>query len=127
LSTARGPEHLRIALRPGKVLEALGIPYMVCGSTASSLHGEPRTTYDLDIVVDIRREQVPGLLRELEGEFFLDPAALDMALATTTGCNILHRDTAFKIDLIMVKDRPFVASSLRDVSLDRWRRNRACA
>ncbi len=80
---------------------------MVCGSTASSLHGEPRTTYDLDIVLDLRRDQMDALLRRLEGEFLVDPAAMEMALTTNTSCNILHRDTAFKIDLVMLKHRPF--------------------
>lgn len=107
MSTAHVPEHLRIALRLGEVFERLGIPYMVCGSTASSLHGEPRTTYDLDVVVDLRRHHVAGLLHELESEFLLDPTALEMALTTTSSCNILHRDTAFKIDMVMIRDRPF--------------------
>jgi hypothetical protein len=33
-------------------LEAAGIPYMITGSVASSFHGEPRATRDLDIVID---------------------------------------------------------------------------
>ncbi len=34
-------------------LDHLGIGYMVGGSTASSLYGEPRTTRDIDIVVEV--------------------------------------------------------------------------
>jgi hypothetical protein len=107
LSTPRIPEHLRIALRLGEALDAVGIPSMVCGSTASSLHGEPRTTYDLDIVVDLRQDQVEALRLELEGEFLLDAAALQAAVKENSRCNILHRDTAFKIDLVLLKERPF--------------------
>jgi hypothetical protein len=40
-------------------LEALGIPYMVAGSVASSHHGLPRATNDADIVVDPTPE-APG-------------------------------------------------------------------
>ena len=50
-------------------LEALGIPYMVAGSVASSHHGLPRATNDADIVID--------------------------------------PETAFKVDLIVRKERPF--------------------
>jgi len=41
-------------------LEALGIPYMIAGSLASSHHGLPRATNDADIVIDpspARRER----------------------------------------------------------------------
>lgn len=36
----------------GDRLEAAGIPYMVVGSMAGSFHGYPRTTADIDIVID---------------------------------------------------------------------------
>ncbi len=34
-------------------LDAAGIPHMVAGSFASTFHGEPRTTHDVDIVIDL--------------------------------------------------------------------------
>jgi hypothetical protein len=34
------------------MLERLGIPYLAAGSLASSVHGEPRSTNDVDLVVD---------------------------------------------------------------------------
>jgi len=39
-------------------LEGLGIPCFVTGSTAAIAYGEPRFTNDLDVVVDLTREQV---------------------------------------------------------------------
>jgi hypothetical protein len=36
-----------------EVLDRLEIPYAVGGSVASSAHGIPRTTLDVDLVVDI--------------------------------------------------------------------------
>ena len=33
-------------------LERARVPYMITGSVASSYHGEPRATRDLDIVID---------------------------------------------------------------------------
>ena len=35
-------------------LKAAGIEYMVSGSIASSLQGEPRSTHDIDIVIAVR-------------------------------------------------------------------------
>ena len=40
------------------VFESLEIPYAVGGSLASSLHGIPRATQDVDIVADLQLHQV---------------------------------------------------------------------
>ena len=37
-----------------QALETSRIEYMITGSVASSLHGEPRSTYDIDVVVAIK-------------------------------------------------------------------------
>lgn len=39
-------------------LERLGIPYLVTGSTATIAFGEPRFTNDIDVVVDVRLDQL---------------------------------------------------------------------
>jgi hypothetical protein len=51
-------------------LEALGIPYMVAGSFASSHHGLPRATNDADIVVDPSPEALDALLAALAAECY---------------------------------------------------------
>lgn len=46
-------EPLAIAVRVGATLDALGIDWLVGGSVASSIHGIPRATQDIDIVADL--------------------------------------------------------------------------
>ena len=63
-------------------LEAAGIDYMVSGSIASSLQGEPRATHDIDIVVAIRAP-ASDVARQLkaafpEPDFYLDEPYLDL-------------------------------------------------
>lgn len=43
-------------------LKRIGIDYMITGSVASSLQGEPRATHDLDVVVEIDESSVRALL-----------------------------------------------------------------
>ena len=43
-------------------LDSAGIPYMLTGSYASSVHGAPRATQDLDIVIAPTRGQLLELL-----------------------------------------------------------------
>ena len=57
-----------------KKLEEAGIDYMVVGSVASILYGEPRMTRDMDIVVELKS----GASRKLksffrEEEYYLPP------------------------------------------------------
>jgi len=39
-------------------LEAMGTPFMVAGSHASSLHGQPRATNDIDLVIEPTAEEL---------------------------------------------------------------------
>ncbi len=50
----RGPpvtEQGRFLSRLAHLLEACGIPAMLTGSLASSFHGQPRTTNDVELVI----------------------------------------------------------------------------
>jgi hypothetical protein len=90
------------------VLQGLGIPYMLTGSLASSIHGEPRTTLDIDVVIDPSAGVVDRLVAELEQrEYYVDPEAADEAVRNREQFNAIDRQGGWKVDLILRKDRPF--------------------
>jgi len=94
-------------------LERLGIPHMVTGSVASSFHGRPRSTHDADVVVDPSREQLDLLVQILgEAGFYVDSARARDALSRRLQFNVIETQCAFKIDLIVRKDRPFSRGEL---------------
>jgi hypothetical protein len=88
-------------------LERAGIPYMVTGSLASSYHGEPRATRDVDIVIDPEPGALASLVDDLQAaEFYVDrDVALD-ALASRSQFNAIGPG-ASKVDFIIRRDRPF--------------------
>lgn len=45
-----------------RVIEAADIPYMLTGSYASSVHGTPRATQDIDIVIAPSESQLTALI-----------------------------------------------------------------
>ena len=45
-------------------LEAAGIPYMVTGSFVSAVHGNPRATHDIDVVIAPTAQQLQMLIRD---------------------------------------------------------------
>lgn len=89
-------------------LESLGIPYMLAGSVASSHHGRPRATNDADIVIDPTAEALDELVAALLADgYYVDPQIAREALRARRLFNAIDPETAFKIDLVIRKDRPF--------------------
>ena len=69
-------------------LERAGVPYMITGSVASSYHGEPRATRDLDIVIDPDPGGISLLVGELEADgLYVDAEAAVRALESRTQFN----------------------------------------
>lgn len=107
-----------VTLTVTAALEQCGIRYTVGGSLASSFAGEPRSSIDADVVVDMRQEQIEPLLAVLGDEFYADADGLRRAIRTGSSTNLVHRPTGVKVDL-------FAASSLLDrQQLERRRRIR---
>jgi hypothetical protein len=95
------------------LLDRAGIPYMVVGSFASTFHGEPRTTRDLDLVIDPSAPQLDALLASLDPDrYYVDPDVARDALARRTMFNVIEIATAWKIDLVIRKARPFSIEEL---------------
>ena len=87
-----------------RVLDELGITYVVGGSLASSAHGEARTTQDVDIVVDLRAALVVPLIERLQGAFYADVERARQAVERRGSFNIIHLPTMSKIDLFVAGD-----------------------
>ena len=103
-----------------EILESVAIPYMLTGSFASSLHGAPRTTQDIDFVIAPTHDQVRALVRLLpKTEYYVDEAAA-LDAATREGMfNVIDLATGWKVDFIIRKSRPFsVEEFSRRVSTD---------
>lgn len=81
---------------------------MVTGSVASSLQGEPRSTHDIDLVVELGREGAAALLAAFpEPDYYLSPEAMREAMATRGMFNLLDARTGDKVDFWMLTDDPF--------------------
>lgn len=115
-------EPVEITLLVTTQLEALQIPYLVGGSVASIVYGEYRSTNDADVLAAVHLRHVDPLVQALRAAFFVqaddiadavrhaatrpDPATARPSFA------VLHRDTAFKVDVFVASGRPFERSEL---------------
>ncbi|HEY0142467.1 MAG TPA: DUF6036 family nucleotidyltransferase [Thermoanaerobaculia bacterium] len=98
-------ERLRTAL------DAAEVPYMVVGSFASSVHGLPRATRDVDIVIAPTREQLLRLIGQLpDTSYYADrEQALD-ALKYRSQFNIVDFVSGWKVDFIIPRLTEFTES-----------------
>lgn len=89
-------------------LDAAGIPFMVVGSFASTVYGPVRTTQDIDVVIAPTQQALEAFLASLSpDDYYVSEAAARDALARRGMFNVIDQATAWKVDLIIRKDRPF--------------------
>jgi len=85
--------------------DAVGIRYMVTGSVAATLYGEPRLTNDVDIVAVILDGHLAPLANAFPlDEFYLPPEEVIRVEAARTHrghFNIIHHATGFKADVYL--------------------------
>lgn len=107
------PDFISLFVAP---LEAAGISYMITGSVASSIYGEPRNTLDIDLVVLIQPAQIP-LLPQLfpEDDFYLPPSdvvAIESRREAHGHFNIIHHHTGLKADIYLSRNHPILPWAL---------------
>ena len=99
-------DPVSVALRVAEILEACGLRYLVGGSLASSMSGEPRSTLDVDIVVAMAATDVDRLVHSLRGEFDVDELAVARAVRERSSVNVFHAASAIKVDLFVMGGGP---------------------
>jgi hypothetical protein len=91
-------------------LERLQLPYMVTGSVATMVYGEPRLTMDVDLVVDLTSDGVLRFVGEFtESEFYVPPVDVmqrEAARDVRGHFNVIHLATGMKADFYPVGRDP---------------------
>jgi hypothetical protein len=94
-------EAVRITVQVTRELEKLGVSHIVCGSLASSVHGLPRATNDVDIVAVLTQAHVAPLVAALSDAFYIDGDMITDAIAHRSEFNLIELQTMFKIDVFV--------------------------
>lgn len=95
-----------------RILEQHEITYVLVGSLASSMHGMYRSTADIDLLADIKPEQVRPLLDALNKSFYVDDHAMQQAVEQRRSFNAIHLDSVFKVDIFIPKGDDFARKQL---------------
>jgi hypothetical protein len=101
------PEPLAVTVKVTGVLEKLGIPYLIGGSLASTIYGMVRTTQDVDIIAEMRLDHIQPFVTFLQNDFYTDEEMIAESIRHNSSFNIIHRETMFKVDVFIPRQRPF--------------------
>ncbi len=106
------PDLLTVAIAVASALERCGVRYSIGGSLASTFTGEPRSTLDVDILVELPASNIDEFVGALGGEFFADADAIRRAVRDGSSVNIFHNPTSIKVDLFIAGDSVLDRSQL---------------
>jgi hypothetical protein len=101
------PDPIEVAASITRTLENLGVRYLIGGSLASSVHGEPRSTNDVDLLVDFRAEHIRPFVEAIRGDYYINEPAVQEAVGSGHHFNVIHMDAAVKVDLFLAGNDPF--------------------
>lgn len=83
------------------------VRYMLTGSMASNYWGIPRTTHDIDFVIQLPPSQAAMLATAFSGDYYLDEQAIRAAYQPPYQFNAIDMRSALKIDFWLLRPDPF--------------------
>lgn len=92
-------------------IERLGISYMLSGSTAMIYYSVYRFTADIDIVMELGERDVSKVIGVLEPDYYVPHDAVRRAISSNRMFNVIHMQTAYKVDCIIKKTSDFQISA----------------
>jgi predicted nucleotidyltransferase len=90
-----------------QALDHANVPYMLVGAFSSNYHGIPRSTEDVDIVIELNRPLTGEFSKLLGDNYEADP---QLSFETNTGTQRQEfrvKGTLFKVELFRLSDDPF--------------------
>jgi hypothetical protein len=105
-------DPVAVAAIVASILEQLGIRYVIGGSVASSLMGEPRSTLDLDLMIACDADSVRRLVARLKESFYVDESDALRAVADQSTFNAIHLATSLKVDFFVAERAPIATHQI---------------
>ena len=86
-------------------LERFNLKYIITGSVASIIYGEPRLTHDIDLVIELNDKNIQNIISAFpQDEFYCPPLEvikLEAKRPYRGHFNIIHHESGFKADIYL--------------------------
>jgi predicted nucleotidyltransferase len=88
-------------------LDEIGAPYMIVGAFGGYAFGLTRTTYDIDILVDLQEPDFEALSKRFPlPRYYADPEMMRNSVQMGIMFNLIDTDEGIKADLVPLKREP---------------------
>ncbi len=94
-------------------LNGADLTYYLTGSMASNYWGIPRTTHDLDFVIQLPPSATAKIVSAFSPDYFIDEASVRAAYQPPHQFNAIDTRSALKVDFWLPKPAPFDREMLR--------------
>lgn len=103
---------LSLSIHILQTLERIDAPYMVVGAFAAGIYGATRTTYDIDIVVDLKERHIGALAAAYPlPRYYADPRQMRDSVRLGIMFNIIDTERGEKADLVPLTMLPYSRSA----------------
>ncbi len=100
-------EPMSFYIRVVQALDEINAPYMLVGAFAGLPFGITRTTADIDILVDLKEENIDALANLFPlPRYYADPEMMRSSMAMGIMFNIIDSSLGVKADLVPLKREP---------------------
>ncbi len=107
--TELGPSELLQIM--ADFIESIEVHYRVVGSMASMAYGEPRLTIDVDMVAELKVENVAAVIAAFPApDYYVSEQAAMDAVRRNAQFNIIHLPSGLKVVVIIPPQTEFTAS-----------------
>jgi len=86
------------------LFDDIGVRYVLGGSMAAAMIGEPRSTVDVDVAISVDAVQVSELLARLSDDYYLPREAAAEALSSGGSFNVVDTASSLKAHLFVLGD-----------------------
>jgi hypothetical protein len=88
-------------------IEKLRLNYMLTGSMAMMAYAVYRFTADVDVVLELETPDAKRIIEAFEPDYYVPHNAVSRAISNRRMFNVIHEETAFKIDCVIKKNTDF--------------------
>lgn len=99
-----------LILEIARILDTLKIPYAITGGYAVSIWGKPRSTFDVDMIIEFPQSKIYVLaeaLRKISELSYVDENVMAHAVERKGEFNFIHTESGIKVDFFVLKNDAF--------------------
>lgn len=106
----------KLLIKVAKILDQIGAVYCLTGGYAVSCWGRPRTTFDIDVIIEMESGKINILAKKLKAfsrAGYLDEESAAKKIQKGGEFNFIHPETGLKIDFWAVGRDPVIKQELK--------------